>query len=89
MPDRSTRYGDSWSEPSHTLDLRACGDAMSGIEGVDGTLMLESGHYEIEYHRGGSQTITNLVYDARQLPAAINGIINTGGTIMLIRTVEE
>ena len=62
----------------------------AGVEGVDGTtLMLESGHYEIEYHRGGSQSITNLVYDPRRLPAAINSIINTGGTIRRVWTVED
>ena len=51
--------------------------------------MLQNGHYEIDYRRGGSQLITQYVYRARELPAVINSIIAGTGVIETIREVEK
>lgn len=50
--------------------------------------MLQNGHYEIDYHHGG-QIVTQYTYRPRELPAVINSIISTGGTILVVREVEK
>ncbi len=51
--------------------------------------MLQNGHYEIDARHGSSQIVTRYVYRARELPAVINSIISTGGTLCAIREVER
>lgn len=51
--------------------------------------MLQNGHYEVDHRQGDSQTITLYVYRPRELPAVINSIISTGGTILVVREVEK
>jgi hypothetical protein len=50
--------------------------------------MLQNGHYEIDCHCGG-QVVTKYVYRARELSAAINCIVSSGGTVCMIREVEQ